>query len=282
MRIPLETIDKEARLSQGLWLRYRLSGKGPPLLILNDPFSNKDSWDSLSARLEQSHTVLRFDLRGQGGSSPADRMLYDDYLDDALKLLNHLRFKKVHLQGLSASTKLCLDLYHKSPSRIASMVLCGPVFDIYGTKRWDIILNNILRLLKGPAPLEDLFDLLYPLVFSSHFINQAQAHGYHALKYRFVQSFSPQALIPNFQALRQGPQDLLTDRVHCPVALIGGEDDYFVNGRMLERLRSLFPKALARAIPLAGHYPHLENALAFEIAVADSLARSRTLDGRGA
>ncbi|MFX4937286.1 alpha/beta fold hydrolase, partial [Acinetobacter baumannii] len=48
-------------------LRYEVVGEGPPVVLLNGIFQRLESWDPVLPYLE-GYTLLRYDMRGQGGS----------------------------------------------------------------------------------------------------------------------------------------------------------------------------------------------------------------------
>ena len=70
-------------------LRVAVQGAGSPPVVLSHALGlDLHMWDALAARLAASHTVLRYDQRGHGGSArPAGPYAMDELVDDAARLI---------------------------------------------------------------------------------------------------------------------------------------------------------------------------------------------------
>ncbi len=60
--------DTEYLELDGVWIRYRVIGGGPPVLLVHGWLSSSGVWDSLEGRLAQRFTVYSLDLTGFGES----------------------------------------------------------------------------------------------------------------------------------------------------------------------------------------------------------------------
>lgn len=60
--------DDEFVELEGSWIRYRVAGEGPPVLLVHGFLVSSRVWDSLAGRLSERFTVYTLDLRGFGES----------------------------------------------------------------------------------------------------------------------------------------------------------------------------------------------------------------------
>ncbi len=60
--------DTEYLELDGIWIRYRVIGGGPPVLLVHGWLSSSSIWDGLEGRLAQRFTVYTLDLTGFGES----------------------------------------------------------------------------------------------------------------------------------------------------------------------------------------------------------------------
>src|SRR4051794_13093308 len=60
--------DTEYLELEGNWIRYRVMGGGPPVLLVHGWLSSGRIWEELAPRLAQRFTVYTLDLSGFGDS----------------------------------------------------------------------------------------------------------------------------------------------------------------------------------------------------------------------
>jgi pimeloyl-ACP methyl ester carboxylesterase len=111
----------------GTALHYEVAGNGPRVVVLTHGLGGDlEFWADLVGPLAAHHRVLRWDLRGAGGSErppgPYDAGLF---ARDLAALLDHLGVADAHLVGHSGggvvSQRFALDF----PARTRSLVLCS-------------------------------------------------------------------------------------------------------------------------------------------------------------
>jgi haloacetate dehalogenase len=109
----------ETREIDGIALRYRMGGAGPPLLLLHGNPQTHAMWHRIAAPLAERFTVVAADLRGYGlsGKPPvsADHLAYSkramakDMLG-LMRALGHARFLvAAHDRGARVAHRLALD-----------------------------------------------------------------------------------------------------------------------------------------------------------------------------
>ncbi len=106
--------------------RYCLSGKpGAPLLMFcNSLMADLSMWDRIASQLEDDWRLLRYDMRGHGGTdAPPGDYSVSDLAQDAIDLLDYLHLGDVHLVGISLGGMVALQMAAQQPQRFASLTL---------------------------------------------------------------------------------------------------------------------------------------------------------------
>jgi pimeloyl-ACP methyl ester carboxylesterase len=116
--------------SDGVRIHYVVRGSGPPVLLVHGfSVSVPLNWqgpgiiDSLASR----YTVIAPDLRGHGASDkPHDPSAYGTkFVEDLVRLLDHLQVQRVHVVGYSLGAVITLNLLVRHPDRVESAVMGG-------------------------------------------------------------------------------------------------------------------------------------------------------------
>ncbi len=120
----------ELTASDGVRMHFLVRGAGPPILLVHGfAVSAGINWvapgilDSLAAR----YTVIAPDLRGHGNSDkPREPAAYGHrFVEDLVRLLDHLGVERAHVVGYSMGGAITLRLLASAPDRVASAVIGG-------------------------------------------------------------------------------------------------------------------------------------------------------------
>ncbi len=106
---------------------YRLEGPaGAPVVTLTHPLgATLALWDDHVAALTQRYRVLRYDVRGHGGSEiPLGPYTLDQMADDLEELLRSLGIAETHFIGVSMGGLIGMTAALSRPRMIRSLVLC--------------------------------------------------------------------------------------------------------------------------------------------------------------
>jgi 3-oxoadipate enol-lactonase len=104
---------------------YEVAGQGPALIFIHDGVIHREVWDAQFKFFADRFTVVRYDRRGYGNSSPPTRAYSD--LQDLEALYAHLNIEKAGLMGMSSGGRLAIDFTLAHPDRVTSLVLVGAV-----------------------------------------------------------------------------------------------------------------------------------------------------------
>jgi pimeloyl-ACP methyl ester carboxylesterase len=116
--------------SKGVKIHYLVEGKGEPVLLVHGFAVNKEfQWGAsgIIKSLAKDHRVIAFDLRGHGKSGkPTDPKKYGtEMVEDAVRLLDHLKIEKAHVVGYSMGSLVVGKLLASHPDRLLSATLGG-------------------------------------------------------------------------------------------------------------------------------------------------------------
>jgi pimeloyl-ACP methyl ester carboxylesterase len=117
--------------SNGVKLRYVIEGKGEPVLLIHGFTASVEvNWGlpGIIKALSKDYQVIALDNRGHGKSEkPHDPKSYGlEMVEDAVRLLDHLKIKKAHIVGYSMGAVLTAKLLVTHPDRCLSATLGGP------------------------------------------------------------------------------------------------------------------------------------------------------------
>ncbi len=113
--------------ANGIRMNYELSGsKNAPVVILSHSLgSSLVMWDPQVDALKPHYRVLRYDIRGHGGSeAPAGPYTLERLGDDAIGLLDALSIDRVHWTGLSMGGMIGQSIALNHSHRLKSLALC--------------------------------------------------------------------------------------------------------------------------------------------------------------
>lgn len=116
--------------SHGTKIHYYVEGKGEPVLLIHGFAANTQfNWvlPGIVKNLAKQYQVIAFDNRGHGRSGkPHEPEKYGmEMVEDAIRLLDHLKIKKAHLVGYSMGAMIANKLIVTHPDRFLSATLGG-------------------------------------------------------------------------------------------------------------------------------------------------------------
>ncbi len=113
--------------ANGIRIHYQIDGneKTPWLTFVTGIANDLTMWDGQVPALAQDFHILRYDLRGHGGSEATEGDYSFDLLtNDLLSLWDALGIKQSHLAGLGLGGCMIQGLASNHPERVLSLVPC--------------------------------------------------------------------------------------------------------------------------------------------------------------
>lgn len=121
----------------GLNMNYTVSGSqtAPPVVLHHPLATNLTIWDELTAALEPTYRVIRFDARGHGKTdAPAGPYDFKTLAADVTGLMDHLHIPKARYLGLSMGGFVGQYLGTDHATRFHSLVLVSTSSDMSGAQ----------------------------------------------------------------------------------------------------------------------------------------------------
>lgn len=136
---------------------YRVAhpeGPGVPILCLHGVGSSMRAWDGVIGRLPQDRPVISYDLRGHGDSDkPAGPYEIEDFVDDALALMDRQGLQSVDVVGFSLGGLIAQGLALTAPDRVRRLVLIGTVANRRPDERERVQQRYAELVAEGPVAL---------------------------------------------------------------------------------------------------------------------------------
>ncbi len=111
----------------GAKVRYEITGHGAPLMLLLPQSTGPAGRQLLVDALAQQHTVITYDQRGTGGSSPApNAMSIAMHGEDVVGLLDAIGINQASLVCHSTGCGVGLSVAAHHPAWVDALVLAAP------------------------------------------------------------------------------------------------------------------------------------------------------------
>jgi len=252
-------------------LHYRVSGSGPPLVLIGGMGMPLQGWGMQVRPLSRAFTVIRLDNRGCGRSAtPQVPYTLTDMAGDVLALMDHLAVDAAHILSASMGGFIALELALRAPDRVSSLVLAHTAPKVPPLARQRIRLWMGLREARVPDHLMALEQLLW--IFPENTIETAAAVQTRLNTLKLGQSVQSPA---GFKGQAEACEGFdLTDRlndIHPPALLISSRDDLSVPLAHTRKLEALAGFKKTKIFDEGGHASHIIQAGAFNRTVLDFL-----------
>jgi len=130
---PTDSISATA-LVNGVQLFYRITGEGPPLLLLHGGYSDHHAFDGVAPILAKSHRVIAVDSRGHGASGDVQGpYTYQLLTQDILALMEYLHLPQADIVGWSDGAVVALQMAIDEPAMVRRAILIGATIQFEGS-----------------------------------------------------------------------------------------------------------------------------------------------------
>jgi 3-oxoadipate enol-lactonase len=225
-------------------------------------------WDPQMPALDKALRVLRYDLRGQGGSEASPPPYTPELLiSDLLALWDHLGITRSHVLGLGLGGSLAQGIAIAHPQRVAKLVACCCRADMVP----DFAANwHRLQGLVREGGIEAIVEQTAQRWFSDDFKakNPHVIEGVRAM----IRRTSKDGYLGCTSAFLGVKFEADLHRITAPTLYVGGAEDRL--GGPPELMQGLAAKvngARFVAVPGAAHIANLQNPEGFNAVIADFL-----------
>ena len=262
---------------QGGRLYFEVNGEGQPLVLVHAGFLDSRMWDREFELFAKNFRVVRYDVRGFGGSSRPTEKFSDS--NDLYALLKHLSIERAHFVGVSNGGRIGLDFAVEHPDMVDSLVLVGTgvrgyeVADPEEEKTWDEFdakmkpIEDAQQRAVKENRLEDAVRIDVDLwaVASTGWARERVLEI--AMDNAHAQAEPPWRL----QVSPQPPAFKRVSVIKAPTLLIVGEKDVLSSHLIGKRLNSVMPGSKMVLLKGADHIANMSQPDMFDRTVLDFL-----------
>jgi 3-oxoadipate enol-lactonase len=206
----------------GAKLHYRLDGPvdAPVVMLGNSLGTTLDLWERQMPALTRHFRVLRYDMRGHGGSSIPDAPFDVERLAlDAVAILDALGLARVRFCGISLGGMVGLSLGAQAPERLHSLVLCNSAATLGSRAGWDARIDAVVKGGMGAVAAGVLERWLSPEF-------RREEPGAAARLLRMLLAAPADGYVVACAAVRDADQRTLAACIRAPTLVVGGAKDH--------------------------------------------------------
>ena len=256
--------------ANGIKVRYRIDGReGAPWVTFVTGMANDlTMWDGQIAPLERDFRILRYDLRGHGGTqATAGDYTLPLLTADLLALWDALGVKTSHLVGLGLGGAMIQGIAADHPERILKLMPCCCRADM--TPDFAAIWPRFIEVVKQHG-MEGMVEPTVQRWFTADF-REANPDIIEGVR-RMIRGTNPlgyYGVIAAFLTLRYGDR---IGRIKAPTLYVSGADDPLGGPpAIMQQLADQVPGARHVSVPNAAHICNLQNPAGFNAVLAEFL-----------
>ncbi|MDL0432399.1 alpha/beta fold hydrolase [Marinobacter sp. TBZ242] len=244
-------------------LNYRITGEGPPVILLHGLFGSLENLGGINRRLQDQWQIHALDQRNHGSSPHTDTMDYPAMAEDVLAYMDARGLDKVSILGHSMGGKTAMQVALQAPERVERIIVAD-IAPVTYRPRHDAVLEGLTSLDLGSirsrqeadTALADYVEepgvrqfLLKNLVR----VTEEERNDYPGV-YRWRLNLP--VIEQCYSKLAQAPEG--EGPFEGPVLFIKGADSAYIQEKHRDDIRRLFPNADLRIISGTGHWLHAE------------------------
>jgi 3-oxoadipate enol-lactonase len=243
---------------EGAKLHYEdTGGAGLAVVLIHGfPFSSRMWASQVQALSKAGFRAISYDVRGHGASDVGDGLYtIEQFADDLLGLLAHLKIERAALCGVSMGGYIALRAAEKAPEKVRALVLCDTRSEADANKA-KALRAGAMKVVaqKGVPFFADDFakNLFSPMALAA---GAPCVESIKALMKRNTPTGVRGALLA--LAARPDATEFLPS-IKAPTLILVGEHDSLTPPAMSESMQRAIPGAQLHVIPNAGHLACVE------------------------
>ena len=228
----------------------------PALVLIHGVLADQTAWDAVAARLRGRFRIVRYGVRGHGGSSapPAPYSL-EQLDDDVPPLLDALGLQKVHLAGTSMGGMIGQQVGIRHGDRLLSLTLANNAAQQGAPAAWDQRIEVARR-----DGIEALVEPTVQRWFTPGFL-QSQPQEVERVR-NMVRGTSVEGYAGCAVAIRNLAQLAQLSQIRVPTLVIVGSEDHATPPAAGRDIAAAIPGAQLVSLP-AAHQAAIEVPQAF-------------------
>ncbi|HMD51097.1 MAG TPA: alpha/beta fold hydrolase [Solirubrobacteraceae bacterium] len=268
--IPLPPRFEEWRIElHGRRVIYRVAGEGPAVVLIHGMLNSSSHWHAVAGRLASRYTVVAPDLIGHGDSAaPRGDYSLGAHAASIRDLLAATGIDRATIVGHSLGGGVAMQFFYQFPQRVERLVLIssgGLGREVSPMLRTAALpgTSTLLSVTIQPRLLEwisGLGERMRKRGSPAGVYLQAVARALRPLETDDARAAFLHTLRSVIDA--RGQRVSATDRLYLlesiPTMIVWGERDHTIPIEHGQRAHEAIPHSSFRTIPMAAHFPHLE------------------------
>jgi 3-oxoadipate enol-lactonase len=252
-------------------ISYEERGKGSAFVFLHEGIADRRMWDREVTLFARDHRVVRYDLRGYGGSTPATAEFSP--VRDLATLLSQLGIPRPVIVGPSVGGKIALDFTLAYPDKVRALFLMAPGYSgmdydqVPGGKETfarDETLSKAAADAWAAGKLDQAIEQLRQL-WASALTGGALDLFRTMVRDNAAEVFEERS--GRFETREGGPAAARLSEIHVPTQIIVGDQDNPAMPHCANFLARGIPGAQVQLVPGADHLLNLSRPDAFDAAL---------------
>jgi len=235
---------------------FRIEGRedAPWLVLIHSLGTSLDIWDDQVAELGRQYRVLRYDVRGHGGTAaPQEPCTMLTLADDLLGLLAYCGITRAHLVGISIGGLIAMAASLRDDGAIASIAVCDSRCAVPQNYAGAIVARNQLIRARGMAAIADAM-LNTSLTPSTRAARPKLATKLH----RLFCATSVEGFVACSEAVGGNQLGAQLREIRVPTLFLAGDQDAAFPLESMRAEQLQVPGSNFAVIPRAGHLCNLD------------------------
>ncbi|MEM9919609.1 MAG: alpha/beta hydrolase [Bacteroidota bacterium] len=241
----------------GAEVHYRVSGVGPPLLLLHGTAASLHTWEGWTKELKDSFQIISVDLPAFGltGPHPKRSYLIESYVKFVEQFVQDLSLERFHLAGNSLGGRIAWNYTLKNPTKVDRLILIDATGFLQEKERplsfrlaqHDLGAWILLRF----TPRALVHQSLREVYGKDELIEESLVDRYFEM---LLRPGNRQAFIDRARTINAINVDRLKE-IQQPTLIMWGALDEWVNPKDAFQFKERIPNTRIANFPTAGHVP---------------------------
>lgn len=251
-------------------LFFREEGQGLPLVIVHGLYGSSDNWLTVGKKLSSHYKVYMIDQRNHGRSPHTQEHGFDDLKSDLAEFFDQQNIEKAILMGHSMGGKAAMAFAADYPERVEKLIVVDiapkDYFLLKDESQYYLHKNIMEAMLNiNFARMEsrkDVENYLLERIDNLSIVRFLLKNVHRTKEGQFEWRLNVQVLYDNLDEIISGVNARwFDDRLpifNYPVLFIKGENSNYILPEDYPSILRIYPEAIIRVIPNAGHWVHAE------------------------
>ncbi|WP_077000542.1 alpha/beta fold hydrolase [Variovorax sp. KK3] len=242
--------------TNGVRTFYRMSGEGPPLLLIAGNGMDHTTFDEQLKAFGPHFRCIVYDLRGIGASEvPEAGYTPMEMAKDALALLSALDVGTAHVAGYSLGGAIAQEMALAQPERVRSLSLYSSYERPlpYMRLRYDILIKVVEETTPELWAMYSAFSAFGPEFVNAHEKALREEIAKRTARWNDGQGPSRKGLAGHYRAILAHDTSSRLGAIRCPTWIAVGGADAVTSPVHSERMHQLIPGSFLQIYPSKPH-----------------------------